>query len=232
MTDRIISCAQWLPDRDSFMQEQHLRPADRPMVDRLFLEAEQCAGPVGGYLETVPDACKPDSVQLNGTRVRGRLLAGHLSRQALVFPFVATCGQDLSAWVDSKTDLMENYLAFALAEHAANVVVEAVRGDIEAVFGLDSLSRMQPGSLPDWPIDQQKPLFEILGPIPEKIQVRLTSSCLMLPTNSLSGIYFRDPEGFISCRLCSRKCPRRKAPFDPEQLARLENEYSSPSNES
>jgi hypothetical protein len=91
---------------------------------------------------------------------------------------------------------------------------------------------MQPGSLPDWPIDQQKPLFEILGPIPEKIQVRLTSSCLMLPTNSLSGIYFRDPEGFISCRLCSRKCPRRKAPFDPEQLARLENEYSSPSNES
>jgi len=225
MTERIISCSEWLPDADSFMTEHHLRPIDQELVEELFSQASLCLNPIGGYMDTAPQDCTQHSVCLHGERLHSKLLAGHLARQERVFPFVATCGQELAAWVDSKTDLLENYLAHALAEQATHAVTEALRQDIETRYGLHDLSRMQPGSLPDWPIDQQAPLFRILGHIPGKAQVSLTSSCLMLPTNSLSGIYFQDPEGFISCQLCTRKCPRRKAAYDPQRLARLQGEF-------
>lgn len=224
MTERIIYCPEWLPDADSFIAEHRLRPTDKELVDKLLSQAHSCRSPIGGYIDPAPEDCTQNSVCLLGERLHSKLLAVHLASQERVFPFVATCGQELAAWVDSKTDLMENYLAHALAEQATHMAADALRQDIEARYGLHDLSRMQPGSLPDWPIDQQAPLFRILGHIPEKAQVSLTSSCLMLPTSSLSGIYFQDPEGFISCQLCTRKCPRRKAAYDPQRLARLQGE--------
>lgn len=222
MSERIISSPEWRPDADSFMQEHHLRPADRELVDKLLDEAGSCAGPAGGYLDLSPESCTRDSVCLNGSRLHSKLLSTHLRTQDKVFPFVATCGPELAAWVDSKTDLLEIYLAHALAEKATHLVPERLREDIEARYNLNAMSRMQPGSLPDWPLEEQKPLFHLLGQIPDRLQVRLTDSYLMLPTVSLSGIYFQDPEGFISCQLCTRRCPRRKAAFDSERLAKLQ----------
>ncbi len=227
MSAQIISCSKWLPERDAFLREQHLRPADTELVEKLFGEAKSCAGPIGGYLEAIPEDPGTKTVSLHGEILHSRLLARHLSSQDRVFPFVATCGQELSAWVDSKSDLMENYLAHILAEKATHLIAEELRRDIESKYTLENLSRMQPGSLPDWPIEQQGPLFHILDSIPQKIQVQLTETYLMLPTSSLSGIFFQDPEGFISCQLCSRKCPRRKATFDPQRLALLEDVHNS-----
>ncbi len=224
MPERIISSPEWSPDADSFMQEHHLQASDRDLVDKLLEEAASCAWPQGGYLALCPESCTAESVCLNGSRLHSKLLARHLGTQDRVFPFVATCGPELAAWVDSKKDLLENYLAHALSEQATHLVAETLRKDIEDCYGLKSLSRMQPGSLPDWPLEEQKPLFHILGGLADRLQVRLTDSSLMLPTVSLSGIYFQDPEGFISCQLCTRQCPRRKAPFDPVRLARLQGE--------
>lgn len=222
MAEKIISCPEWMPDADSFISEHRLQPTDRELVDELFAEAESCAGPIGGYLDLAPEDCTQNSICLNGERLHSKLLASHLADQEKVFPFVVTCGLELSAWVDSKNDLIESYLAHALAEQGTHLAAEALRQDIETMYGLENLSRMQPGSLPDWPLEQQEPLFRVLGHMAKKLQVTLTSSCLMLPTTSLSGIFFQDPEGFISCQFCTRKCPRRKAAFDPKRAARLQ----------
>jgi hypothetical protein len=224
MGDKIITSPKWWPDADSFMQEHHLRSSDRDLVDKLLEEAAAWAGPQGGYLALCPESCTADSVCLNDIRLHSKLLARHLATQDRVFPFVATCGPELAAWVDSKEDMLENYLAHALSEQATHLVAEALRQDIEDCYGLKSLSRMQPGSLPDWPLEEQKPLFNILGSVADRLKVRLTGSSLMLPTVSLSGIYFQDPEGFISCQLCTRQCPRRKAPFDRARWSRLQEE--------
>lgn len=222
MPEKIISSSKWVPDADSFMQEHHLQASDRDLVDKLLAEAASCAGPQGGYVALGPESCTEESVCISGVRLHSKLLARHLKTLDRVFPFVATCGFELAAWVDSKKDLLENYLAHALSEQATHLVAEALREDIEDDYGLTSLSRMQPGSLPDWPLEQQEPLFRILDRISERLQVTLTSTCLMLPTTSLSGIFFQDPQGFISCQFCTRKCPRRKAAFDPHRWSELQ----------
>ena len=225
MAEHILTSSTWQPDLEDFMHEHHLREQDREMTALLIEETRSLSGPLGGFCAVSPAHCSKDTVHLNGSTLHSKLLCRHLSTQELVFPFVTTCGPELSSWVDSKTDLMDNYLAHALAEKATHQITEDLRLTLEDQYQVRDLSRMQPGSLPDWPLQEQQPLFQILGSIPDSVQVRLTSSSLMLPTLSLSGIFFQDPEGFISCQLCSRTtCPRRKAPFDPERLARLQEE--------
>jgi hypothetical protein len=74
---------------------------------------------------------------------------------------------------------------------------------------------MSPGSLPNWPITEQKPLFSLIGKTEELVGVRLTDSMLMLPRKSISGIVFPTEVTFSSCQLCPReRCEGRKAPYD------------------
>ena len=40
----------------------------------------------------------------------------------------------------------------------------------------------------DWPIEEQQPLFRLLGDTERAVGVRLTDSMLMVPTKSVSGI--------------------------------------------
>jgi len=82
------------------------------------------------------------------------------------------------------------------------------------------MSYMSPGSLKDWAIEEQRPLFSILGDVEVSIDVRLNENLVMIPNKSLSGIYFPTEIPFYSCQLCPRKdCPARKASYD-EKLAR------------
>ena len=76
---------------------------------------------------------------------------------------------------------------------------------------------MNPGSLADWPLSEQRVLFALLGDTQDAIGVQLTSSLLMVPTKSVSGIIYPTAETFASCQLCPRRgCPNRRAAYDPQ----------------
>jgi hypothetical protein len=76
---------------------------------------------------------------------------------------------------------------------------------------------MSPGRLEDWPIEEQKPLFSLLGGKERKIGVQLTDSCLMLPAKTVSGLAYASEVSFESCKLCPRPaCEGRKAAYSPE----------------
>jgi hypothetical protein len=64
---------------------------------------------------------------------------------------------------------------------------------------------------------EQRKLFRILGDTEAMIGVRLTQSCLMIPSKSVSGVRFATETSFESCQLCPRdRCPGRRARYDPE----------------
>jgi hypothetical protein len=82
---------------------------------------------------------------------------------------------------------------------------------------LKKLGLMDPGSLEDWPIAEQAPLFALLGDTEGRLGVRLTDSLLMVPRKSISGILFPSEESFTSCRLCPRNpCQGRRVDYEPE----------------
>ncbi len=135
----------------------------------------------------------------------------------MVFPFLITIGDELEKAASAQSDLLRQYYLETIADLALSAAAEHLDGHIRRIFGLKMLGSMSPGSLEDWPLEEQKPLFALLGETEHRLGVRLTDSLLMLPRKSISGIFFPVEESFTTCRLCPRpQCQGRRAPFEPE----------------
>lgn len=65
---------------------------------------------------------------------------------------------------------------------------------VAELSGHKQLSRVNPGFKRTWPITDQKPFFELLGELPERLGVILTSIFLMDPAKSSTGIMFQSDE--------------------------------------
>jgi hypothetical protein len=91
--------------------------------------------------------------------------------------------------------------------------------DLSNRFNLGKTATMNPGSLLDWPISEQKKLFKLMGDTVKSLNVELTDSFLMIPTKSISGIKFLTESNYENCILCPReKCPNRRTEYDPGSL--------------
>jgi hypothetical protein len=168
--------------------------------------------------------CYIEEKQAAAVKISGKLLHSSILRKNLdpverVFPFVLTLGGRLDDQIRKTQDLLDQYYLDAVGVMALEAAGRHLKKHLQDRFALGKMSFMAPGSLPDWPIEEQRPLFDLLGDAKAAIGVRLTDSFLMLPAKSISGIYFPAEASFYSCQLCPRKrCEGRKAPFD-EKLA-------------
>ncbi len=160
-----------------------------------------------------------DAVMVTGRRLKSRVLRKNLDQVERIFPFVITLGSKLGEKQTASSDLLENFYLDTVGNVALNSARKQLKRHLESQFALEKISSMAPGSLADWPIEEQAPLFKLLGDVDASIGVKLTNSMLMLPAKSISGVYFPAEVSFISCQLCPRKrCESRKAKYD-EKLA-------------
>jgi hypothetical protein len=200
--------------------QQKLHIGDLAQAERLIEEALALASPRAAYQVSYIDAKQDEAVVIGGRRFQSRVLRKNLDPVSRVFPAVVTLGGSLEEKADRTEDMLDKYYLdaignIALAEARAHLI-----GHLCARFGLEKLSWMSPGSLPDWPIGEQQPLFGLLDGVEAAVGVRLTDSMLMLPRKTVSGIFFPSETTFFSCRLCPReRCEGRKARYD-EALAK------------
>ena len=158
-----------------------------------------------------------DSVRVDGVRLESRVLRKNLDQVERIFPFVITLGSGLGDKQAQTADLLENYYLDTIGNVALNSAREQLKRRLKSRFALEKISSMAPGSLPDWPIEQQAPLFKLLGDVDSSIGVKLTDSLLMMPAKSISGLYFPTEVSFFSCQLCPReRCESRKAKYSPK----------------
>ena len=137
-------------------------------------------------------------------------------------PTSARPGVELQGWADSYADdMLAGFYADAINQAVLKSAFGGFINHLANAYSLTNPSAMNPGSLGDWPINQQRPLFDLLGDVEGTIGVHLKESFLMVPTKSVSGILFPTEESFASCQLCPRdNCPNRRAPYDPELFER------------
>jgi hypothetical protein len=208
--------AQW--SSEDLQRRLHIRP-ESPQARELaglIDEAAEIAHPkaLGGiaYVEERGD----DYVVVDGVRFTSRVLAVNLAETHRVFPYVATCGVELEEWAAGFDDPLQRFWSEAIRDAAMRCALQAIFAHTDAIYQPGETSRMNPGSLADWPIEEQVPLFRLLGDPEAKIGVQLTPSMLMVPSKSVSGIRFGAAGTFESCMLCPRPiCPNRRAPYDP-----------------
>lgn len=156
-------------------------------------------------------------MEINGVRFTSRVLCVNLDDSHRVFPYLVSCGPELQEWADSFDDVLLNFWAEAVKEAALFCAIRVFSEDLDDRYHPGRTASMSPGSLQDWPIQQQVPLFSLLGEGPKRIGVHLSDSLLMTPTKSVSGICFTTETDFDSCQLCPREgCPGRRAIYNRE----------------
>lgn len=178
-------------------------------------QATALARPKAVYRVSYVESRGEDFVVVGGHKLTSRVLRVNLENVYRVFPFVATCGTELGEWADSFDDLLLRYWAETINEMALRAAVQSLARHISGHFRPGPVSTMNPGSLADWPMEQQRALFNLLGDVQNSVGVRLTDSFLMIPIKSISGVKFPTETGFENCMLCPReKCSGRRAPYD------------------
>ena len=197
---------------------KRLRVADRALMQGLVDSAQTVMAPAAAFRAGYVNEKRDDGVVVERVAFTSRVMRRNLDTIGRVFPFVMTIGQSMDEIIDAKTDLLEKYLL----DEIGNLILRKARSRFEhhlrSAFALEKISCMAPGSLGDWPIQEQKPLFSLLPEVSAALGVHLTESFLMLPRKSISGIYFPSETTFFSCQLCPReRCDARKARYDPEK---------------
>lgn len=208
-------------DPQALMPRLHLRPQS-PMATEFLGLAEQVqriARPKAAYLVAYIDDKTDDSVVIDGVRFTSRVLRVNLDPVHRVFAYIATCGLELYEWAASLDDVLHQFwaeeLKAAVLREATSRVFDAI-----AAHNQGKMASMNPGSLPDWPLPEQRPFFQLMGAAPAAIGVSLNDSCLMTPNKSVTGFRFANESSYVNCQLCPREgCPGRAAPYDATLFA-------------
>ncbi len=190
-------------------------------LEHLAAEAQTIGRPKALYRVSFIESKGDDFITVDGITLRSRVLRVNLDQVYRIFPYAVTCGTELDEWTKGMTDLLKSFAADAVKEAILYQAIHHVMDHLKETYQLTQASRMSPGSLADWPIDEQRPLFDLLGNTKDLIGISLTESLLMVPTKSVSGICFPTKVDFVSCQLCPREvCPGRKAPYDKDLYER------------
>lgn len=190
-------------------------------VEQLLRRALPLVKPKALFRVSYINARSDATVDIDGVRFISRVMSRNLREVERVFPYVATCGNELAELECSCTDLLALFWLDTLKDMALAAALEFLQDRLKESFGLEQLSSMNPGSgnTDLWAITQQKPLFGLLGDVEAMIGVRLTPSCLMLPNKSVSGVFYPTEVRFESCQLCTREnCPRRRAAYAGQEV--------------
>lgn len=208
------------PDPPALMEKLRLKPgtARAESLCRMAEDASVLARPKAMYRPCGIDTRGKDYLGTGGVVFRSRVLAVNLEKVHRFFPFVATCGRELETWSRGLGGALERYWAEEIKGIALGTAVLTVAAHIQEHHCPGPISMMNPGSLEDWPVSEQAPLFRTLGDQTESaLGVALLENFLMQPGMTASGIWFPSEQRFENCMLCPREgCVGRRAPHDPE----------------
>ena len=203
------------------MRARKITPGLTKLVEEMAVRAREVARPKAIYTTAYVETVSERTVSLDGQHFNSGVLRQLLENIGRVFPFVATCGTEMDELEVSPSDLMASYCLDSIKMLAVQAARRRAQRHIMQTYSVGKLSRMAPGSLEDWPLEEQRPLFDLIGDVERSIGVRLTDKLLMIPVKSVSGIFFPTEVRFESCQLCRREvCQGRRSPYDPTLAAR------------
>jgi hypothetical protein len=188
---------------------------DSEPIESLVIEAQAIARPKAFYKIAPIEARGDDYVVIEGIKLTSRVLRVNLEGIDQVYLYAATCGIEMEDWSSLKGDGIHQFWTNAIKGLALYSAIQALDVNITTRFDAGPISSMSPGSLDDWPLEEQRGLFALLGDLKDVIGIQLLENLWMTPSMSVSGIRFPSEDGFESCQLCPREvCSERAAPYD------------------
>lgn len=200
-------------DFEALLKKLHIKKESSYFaeIEMMATEAQLLARPKIVYKNVTIEVKADNFVVVDGIKLTSHVLRVNMEEALKAFPFVVTCGTELELWSKQFGDYFTSFCADTIKEMVLRSAIETFEAHLDKE-GVGHAVNMHPGSLTDWPINEQIHIFKLLGDVEELIGVQLTDSYLMLPIKTVSGIRFPKEGTFESCQLCPReKCPSRKA---------------------
>ncbi len=207
---------------DEFLKKIKLSKdySDIDTVKRYIKKVNQIAKPKAMYKEVYINDRGEEYVVVEDQTFKSKIMRVNLEDVYKVLIYIVTCGQEVEAWSNQQNvDMLEDYWLSMLQEEVLRQALKFIKKEINETYLPGSSSVMNPGSLIDWSINEQKKLFKLLGNPEKAIGVKLTESSLMIPKKSVSGLIYPTEKDFENCQVCPREeCPNRSVPYQPELL--------------
>jgi len=187
------------------------------MVRELIDIALPVARPKAIYAISKIDSRTDNTVDIDGVTFTSHILRKNLDKVNRVFPYVATCGRELHELTVPSGDLLKAFCLDTIKTFVVGSAMTYLTDYLDKRYQPGQMSHMNPGSLKGWPISQQRELFSVFGDVESAIGVTLSEGMAMIPTKSVSGIYFQTEVRWENCQLCPMEnCIGRRAPYSPE----------------
>jgi hypothetical protein len=198
-----------LPGRTSARAEE--------MARELVEKARKIARPKALYKISRPRVIDNATTEIDGVTFRSKVLSKLFTGLDTVFPYIATIGEELEALSAERGDMMKGICLEIIKTIALANASEYLTEYIKKKYKMPKISRMNPGSLEDWPITEQRAFLSLFDNVEERIGVTLSAGGVLKPTKSVSSIIFPNESGFVTCQICPNlDCPTRRAEYNPE----------------
>ncbi|WP_455368141.1 hypothetical protein [[Eubacterium] cellulosolvens] len=199
---------------------QRLFPAQRERklqeVLNILKVAESLIDARAVYKAASFNCISEDTIGIDNVLLRSMILRTNLIHSSKVFPYILTIGGKLEEEAKSY-GLLERFFLETIGDIALQEAVNYLESFLKERYEIRQLSCMNPGSLEDWPLTQQRQVFMLFQDVEKILRVKLTEHCYMIPRKSVSGVFFPTESKFYSCQICPRKrCDSRKANYSPE----------------
>ena len=215
-------------DLEKLLIQLHLSPASDEAAEfsELLEKAISVAQPKAVYEECYIEQKGNKTIVIKGQTLTSMVLRENIADAQRVFPYVVTCGTELDKIKIASDDLLQQFWLDAIKARVLDIGRNYLKEYIHSQYPHLKTTSMSPGSgdVQVWPIEEQKPLFAILGDVENAIGVTLTESLLMQPNKSLSGIRYPSEIDFRTCQLCHKEnCPTRQLPLDEELIRKYKD---------
>ena len=180
-------------------------------------EAYSVSRPKVIYKPLYIDKKDNELVVMEGIVFKSRILAVNLADVHRVFAFVATCGTELDQWAKKREKMLEEFWADIIMQKVLFEAIDVMNKNIAKNFNPGKTAFMTPGSLEQWPLEEQRTLFSAFSNVGKSIGVQINDEFIMIPRHSVSGIIFPTEVDYENCQLCPREeCSGRRAPYDKD----------------
>ncbi|HPR41452.1 MAG TPA: hypothetical protein PK718_02760 [Candidatus Methanofastidiosa archaeon] len=187
-------------------------------IDNVLETCMETAHPIAAYETSDIKVLDDDRLLIGGEEFTSNFLRRCLGQKEKVHPFVMTLGKKTDEALYGQSDVLSQYILDVLYNLVLVKMERGLRSQIGNEYSYAHISKLSPGSLDYWPLQQQLPLFNLLSEGIKQIDVELDKNCIMHPSKSISGIIFQTRIPFSSCIFCSMEgCPGREQPYQIEK---------------
>jgi hypothetical protein len=206
----VAGVLKWMrPGRTSVRVEE--------MARELVEKTREIARPKALYKISHSRVIDNATTEIDGVNFKSKVLSKLLTGLDTVIPYIATIGKELDAINAERGDMMKGICLEIIKTLVLGSASEYLTEYIKKKYNMPQIARMNPGSLDDWPITEQRAFLSLFDNIEERIGVTLSAGGVLKPTKSVSSIIFPNESGFITCQICPNlDCPTRRATYNPE----------------